>query len=153
MTPTPPGQIRGLAATVANQPAAGGVIERSTSVVKELVENAIDAGAKRILVEIEGGGTQETSVATAASCGVAKEDILLARIRHRFGISSSFCCYWMGIGSRSASWVVQRYARRLFGAFQERFLPIHRATLTWMANGGRAPPSARRRCTVNAVHR
>ena len=77
----------------------------------------------------------------------------LARIRHRFGISSSLCWYWTRIGSRYPSWVVRRYARRVFGPFQERLLPVHRATLTWIANGGRAPTSASRRCSVDAVQR
>ena len=77
----------------------------------------------------------------------------LARIRHRFGISSSLCWYWTRIGSRYPSWVVRRYARRVFGPFQERLLPVHRATLTWIANCGRAPASASRRCSVNAVQR
>ena len=77
----------------------------------------------------------------------------LARIRHRFGISSSLCWYWTRIGSRYPLWVVRRYARRVFGPFQERLLPVHRATLTWIANGGRAPTSASRRCSVNAVQR
>ena len=77
----------------------------------------------------------------------------LARIRHRFGISSSLCWYWTRIGSRYPLWVVRRYARRVFGPFQERLLPVHRATLTWIANCGRAPTSASRRCSVNAVQR
>ena len=42
---------------------------------------------------------------------------------------------------------------RVFGPCQERLLPVHRATLTWIANGGRAPTSASRRCSVNAVQR
>ena len=42
---------------------------------------------------------------------------------------------------------------RVFGPCQERLLPVHRATLTWVANGGRAPTSASRRCSVNAVQR
>ena len=50
----------------------------------------------------------------------------LPRIRHRFGISSSLCWYWTRIGSRYPSWVVRRYARRVFGPFQERLLPVHR---------------------------
>ena len=75
------GKIRLLPDEVASQVAAGEVVERPASVVKELVENSIDAGAKRITVEFVRGGTQLIRV-TDDGCGMDREDALLSLERH-----------------------------------------------------------------------
>ena len=75
------GQIRILPDQVANQIAAGEVVDRPASVVKELLENALDAGAMRIRVEVEGGGRKLIRVSDDAE-GMNRDDALLAFERH-----------------------------------------------------------------------
>ena len=75
------GRIRILSDQVANQIAAGEVVDRPASVVKELLENALDAGATRIRVEVEGGGRKLIRVADNG-CGMNRDDALLAFERH-----------------------------------------------------------------------
>jgi len=75
------GKIHVLSDQVANQIAAGEVVERPASVVKELLENALDAGATRIRVEIEAGGRKLIRIADNGH-GMMRDDALLAFERH-----------------------------------------------------------------------
>ena len=73
--------IRRLPPETVNRIAAGEVVERPASAVKELVENALDAGARRIVVQIEGGGLSRILVEDDGS-GLAPDELLLAVERH-----------------------------------------------------------------------
>ena len=75
------GRIHVLSENVANKIAAGEVVERPASVVKELLENALDAGAHRIRVNIEAGGKKLIQVLDDG-CGMVNDDALLAFERH-----------------------------------------------------------------------
>jgi DNA mismatch repair protein MutL len=75
------GRIRVLSDQVANQIAAGEVVDRPASVVKELLENALDAGANRIRVEVEAGGRKLIRIADDGH-GMNRDDALLAFERH-----------------------------------------------------------------------
>ena len=77
----PDGRIRLLSEGLINQIAAGEVVERPASVCKELLENALDAGATRITVQVEGGGREAITVLDNG-VGMGPEDALLSVQRH-----------------------------------------------------------------------
>ena len=75
------GQIHQLPELLINQIAAGEVVERPASAVKELVENSLDAGAKKIIIEVNGGGDNFLRI-TDDGCGMDSSDAVLAFERH-----------------------------------------------------------------------
>jgi DNA mismatch repair protein MutL len=78
---TPRASINVLDPRVAQQVAAGEVVDRPASVVKELLENALDAGASRIEVELGDGGTSRILVRDNGS-GMSRDDASLSVLRH-----------------------------------------------------------------------
>ena len=75
------GRIQVLSDQVASQIAAGEVVERPASVCKELIENALDAGATRLRIELKGGGRSLIEVSDNGS-GMSRDDAMLAFERH-----------------------------------------------------------------------
>src|SRR6516162_7776699 len=74
-------RVRILPDQVANKIAAGEVVERPASVVKELLENSLDAGAQTLRIEVESGGRRLIRIADDG-CGMLRDDALLAFERH-----------------------------------------------------------------------
>ena len=74
-------KIRLLSDHLANQIAAGEVVERPASVVKELLENSLDAGATRVDIQVEGSGARLIRVVDNGE-GMAEDDVLMSIERH-----------------------------------------------------------------------
>src|ERR1043165_6594165 len=79
--PQPPARIAVLPSAVADQIAAGEVVERPASIVKELVENALDAGATTLDIAIEDGGRKQIRISDDG-CGMVRDDAVLSLERH-----------------------------------------------------------------------
>ena len=82
-------QITLLSQETIDKIAAGEVVERPSSVVKELVENAIDARATAVTVEIKEGGTTFVRI-TDNGCGIEREQVPLAFLRHSTRVWKTF---------------------------------------------------------------
>ncbi|MBN2055431.1 ATP-binding protein, partial [bacterium] len=82
-------KIRVLPDVIANKIAAGEVVERPASVVKELLENAVDAGASKVFIEVRGGGKDLIRI-TDDGCGMTRDDAILAFERHATSKISRF---------------------------------------------------------------
>lgn len=146
-----PNNIRVLSELTINQIAAGEVIENPASVVKELVENAIDAGSSQIHVEILGGGFQKIRVSDDG-CGMSPEDAVLCLERHAtskiMSAEDLFSLSTMGFRGEALASIAAISKMTLLTALENA------SAIEWEAEAGkilRVGPSARARGTTIEV--
>jgi DNA mismatch repair protein MutL len=108
--------IHQLSETLINQIAAGEVVERPASVVKELVENAVDAGATRIEIATSGGGKTLIRVTDNGS-GMTSDDLALAVRRH---CTSKITDDLLDIRTLGQRQIVRRHAGAIVGHTDQR---------------------------------
>lgn len=146
-------KVQILDETTANQIAAGEVVERPAAAVKELVENALDAGARRVLVELEEGGKYLLRVTDDGS-GMSREDAILSLQRHERPRGSPRRPEPRPTLAGSAAGPVGEFAVLGGRRHRLRFLPD--GTLDSLADGraaSRVPIARRTRCAAASAGR
>ena len=152
-----PARIRELSAAVAGQIAAGEVVERPAAALKELLENALDGGARRITVELEGAGLERLAVRDDGA-GIRAAELELAFRRHATSKLSRAEQLWAldGYGFRGeALAAIAAAAGRLLASSRTAEEPVGAQSATWLdgcrawsaARAARAPASSSGSCS------